>query len=126
MVQAPQRVDLDQLLAADREHLIHPLYHPADHAKPVVVVRGEGAESVDLLIEANSFERLASPRIVTANTHGTGCTLSSAIAGGLAKGRNLATAVREAKSFVAAAIAASGRLRIGGGQGPVHHCHKWW
>ncbi|HYW86393.1 MAG TPA: aspartate aminotransferase family protein, partial [Chloroflexota bacterium] len=47
MVQAPQRVDIDQLLAADREHLIHPLYHPADHAKPVVVVRGEGAEIVD-------------------------------------------------------------------------------
>jgi putrescine---pyruvate transaminase len=47
MVQAPQRIDVDQLLAADREHLIHPLYHPADHAKPLVVVRGEGAEIID-------------------------------------------------------------------------------
>ncbi len=47
MVQAPQRVDVDQLLAADREHLIHPLYHPADHAKPIIVVRGEGPEIVD-------------------------------------------------------------------------------
>ena len=52
MVQAPgspatQAVDVTQLLEADREHLIHPLYHPADHAKPLVVVRGEGAEIID-------------------------------------------------------------------------------
>jgi adenosylmethionine-8-amino-7-oxononanoate aminotransferase len=52
MLQAPTPqpsplVDLDQLLRADREHLIHPLYHPTDHAKPVVVVRGEGAEIID-------------------------------------------------------------------------------
>jgi putrescine---pyruvate transaminase len=47
MVQAPQRIDVAQLLEADREHLIHPLYHPTDHAKPFVVVRGEGAEIVD-------------------------------------------------------------------------------
>jgi putrescine---pyruvate transaminase len=52
MVQAPpptprELVDVDQVLRADREHLIHPLYHPADHAKPVLVVRGEGAEIID-------------------------------------------------------------------------------
>ena len=52
MVQAPgspatQAVDVAQLLEADREHLIHPLYHPADHGKPLLVVRGEGAEIVD-------------------------------------------------------------------------------
>src|SRR5438105_12013271 len=47
MVQAPQRVDIDRLLEADREHLIHPLYHPSDHARPMIVVRGEGAEIVD-------------------------------------------------------------------------------
>src|ERR1041384_5906181 len=52
MVQAPpptsrSLVDVDQLLRADREHLIHPLYHPADHGQPLVVVRGEGAEIID-------------------------------------------------------------------------------
>lgn len=51
MVQAPTptsaHVDVDQVLRADREHLIHPLYHPADHARPLVIVRGEGAEIVD-------------------------------------------------------------------------------
>src|SRR5256714_15237924 len=40
-------VDTDQLLQADREHLIHPLYHPSDHTRPLLVVRGEGAEIVD-------------------------------------------------------------------------------
>jgi putrescine---pyruvate transaminase len=52
MVQAPppaspSLVDVDQVLRADREHLIHPLYHPADHGKPMVIVRGEGAEIID-------------------------------------------------------------------------------
>src|SRR5579864_1907113 len=52
MVQAPpptsrELVDIDQVLRADREHLIHPLYHPADHGKPMIVVRGEGAEIID-------------------------------------------------------------------------------
>jgi hydroxymethylpyrimidine/phosphomethylpyrimidine kinase len=87
---------------------------------------GEGAESVDLLIEPTSCTRLAAARIATANTHGTGCTLSSAVAAGLAKGLDLATAVRDAKAYVSAAIAASERLTIGTGHGPVHHFHAWW
>ena len=60
----------------------------------------DGAESVDLLIEPTAFTRLAADRIATANTHGTGCTLSSAIAAGLAKGLSLAEAVRAAKTYV--------------------------
>jgi adenosylmethionine-8-amino-7-oxononanoate aminotransferase len=52
MVQAPtpsstRNIDVNQVLRVDREHLIHPLYHPADHARPMVIVRGEGAEIVD-------------------------------------------------------------------------------
>jgi hydroxymethylpyrimidine/phosphomethylpyrimidine kinase len=62
----------------------------------------------------------------TKNTHGTGCTLSSAIAAGLAKGLDLVAAVREAKAYVSAAIAAADRLTIGSGHGPVHHYHVWW
>ena len=60
------------------------------------------------------------------NTHGTGCTLSSAIAAGLAKGLDLVDAAREAKVYVTAAIAASDRLQVGSGHGPVHHFHAWW
>ena len=69
---------------------------------------------------------LAAERIDTQNTHGTGCTLSSAIAAGLAKDLPLAEAVREAKAYVTAAIKASDRLTIGQGHGPVHHFHHWW
>jgi len=87
---------------------------------------GPGAESVDLLIEPNAVARLAAERIDTQNTHGTGCTLSSAIAAGLAKGLSLAEAVREGKAYVTAAIKASDRLNIGHGHGPVHHFHNWW
>jgi len=87
---------------------------------------GDGPESIDLLIEPNAVARLAADRIATRNTHGTGCTLSSAIAAGLAKGRNLNVAVREAKAYVTAAIAAADKLAIGSGHGPVHHFHAWW
>jgi hydroxymethylpyrimidine/phosphomethylpyrimidine kinase len=87
---------------------------------------GGGAESVDLLIEPTAVARLAAGRIATDNTHGTGCTLSSAIAAGLAKGLDLAESVRQAKAYVTAAIAASDRLKIGKGHGPVHHFHRWW
>lgn len=87
---------------------------------------GAGAESVDLLIEPNAVARLAAERIDTHNTHGTGCTLSSAIAAGLAKGMPLAEAVREGKAYVTGAIKASDRLKIGHGHGPVHHFHHWW
>jgi hydroxymethylpyrimidine/phosphomethylpyrimidine kinase len=55
-----------------------------------------------------------------------GCTLSSAVAAGLAKGLGLGESVREAKAYVTAAIAASDRLAIGKGHGPVHHFHRWW
>ncbi|MCG6121099.1 MAG: bifunctional hydroxymethylpyrimidine kinase/phosphomethylpyrimidine kinase [Microvirga sp.] len=87
---------------------------------------GDGPESVDLLIDADGVHRLASPRIATKNTHGTGCTLSSAITAGLALGLPLRDAVEAGKAYVSAAIAASDALRIGHGAGPVHHFHAWW
>jgi hydroxymethylpyrimidine/phosphomethylpyrimidine kinase len=87
---------------------------------------GKGAESVDLLVEPNAVTRLAANRIPTKNTHGTGCTLSSAIAAGLAKGMPLTEAVRAAKAYITAAIAAADTLVIGHGHGPVHHFHGLW
>lgn len=94
-----------------------------------VLIKGghlDGAESVDLLVAADGCERFAARRIASKNTHGTGCTLSSAIAAGLAKGLPLAAAVREAKAYVTAAIAAADRLHVGSGRGPLHHFFKWW
>jgi hydroxymethylpyrimidine/phosphomethylpyrimidine kinase len=87
---------------------------------------GTGPESVDLLIEPETCRRFAAPRIGTKNTHGTGCTLASAIAAGLAKGLALGAAVRDAKTYVSAAIAAADRLAIGSGRGPLHHFHDTW
>jgi len=87
---------------------------------------GTGPESVDILLDATAQVRLASERVVTAHTHGTGCTLSSAIAAGLARGLALTDAVGQAKAYVSAAIAAADRLAVGTGHGPVHHFHAWW
>lgn len=98
-------------------------------ARSVVVKggHGEGPESFDIFVdEDGTASRLNAPRIKTKNTHGTGCTLSSAIAAGLAKGEPLQRAVETAKAYVASAIAAADELSIGNGHGPVHHFHAWW
>jgi hydroxymethylpyrimidine/phosphomethylpyrimidine kinase len=79
-----------------------------------------------VLVTAGGRRWFTAPRVATDNTHGTGCTLSSAIAAGLARGMDLEAAVAGAKTYVSAAIAASDRLKIGKGRGPVHHFHAWW
>ena len=87
---------------------------------------GTGAEAEDLLMTAEGPTWLSAPRHPTKNTHGTGCTLSSAIAAGLAKGLGLADAVAAAKAYLTAAIRAADDLTIGHGHGPVHHFHGLW
>jgi hydroxymethylpyrimidine/phosphomethylpyrimidine kinase len=87
---------------------------------------GQGPESIDYLFRADGFIALPAPRIATGNTHGTGCSLSSAIAAGLAKGEALETAVRNAKAWITEAIAAADRLGVGHGNGPVHHFHRFY
>ena len=87
---------------------------------------GQGAESIDYLISGNGVIALAAPRIATKNTHGTGCSLSSAIAAGLARGEELESAVRHAKAWISAAIAAADRLGVGHGHGPIHHFHGFY
>jgi hydroxymethylpyrimidine/phosphomethylpyrimidine kinase len=96
---------------------------------PAVLIKGghgQGTESIDYLVSGNGIVALAAPRIPTKNTHGTGCSLSSAIAAGLAKGEDIETAVRKAKVWVSAAIAAADRLGIGHGNGPIHHFHGFY
>lgn len=93
------------------------------HAVLIKGGHGEGAESIDYLVTRDTVIRLPAKRIATNNTHGTGCSLSSAIAAGLAKGEDLETAVRHAKGFVNMAIAAADSLQIGHGHGPIHHFH---
>src|ERR1700743_454655 len=87
---------------------------------------GEGSESIDYLFDGGSTVALAAPRIATKNTHGTGCSLSSAIAAGLAKGESREAAVRAAKAWISAAIESADRLKVGRGHGPVHHFHRFY
>ena len=85
-----------------------------------VLVKGghlEEDEAVDVLVTRMGSEVFASPRFDNPNTHGTGCTLASAIAAHLANGRELREAVRQAREFVAGAI--RGGYRVGSGPGPV-------
>lgn len=96
---------------------------------PAVLLKGghlAGDSSPDLLLSAAGSERLDAKRIVTANTHGTGCTLSSAIAALLPQQGDISKAVAAAKVFITGAIAASDALSVGHGHGPVHHFHQLW
>ncbi|MFT6924580.1 MAG: hydroxymethylpyrimidine/phosphomethylpyrimidine kinase [Psychromonas sp.] len=77
--------------------------------------------SNDLLIFSNHLEQLNAPRINTLNTHGTGCTLSSAIASYLAQGNDLLCAVQLGKEYISQAIAHADQLDVGQGHGPVNH-----
>jgi hydroxymethylpyrimidine/phosphomethylpyrimidine kinase len=94
-----------------------------------VLIKGghaQSANATDLLVTRSAQARFTAEKIDTKNTHGTGCTLSSAIAASLAKGAELAQAVADAKAYVTAAIAAADELAVGHGHGPVHHFHAWW
>jgi hydroxymethylpyrimidine/phosphomethylpyrimidine kinase len=89
---------------------------------PAVLLKGghlPGDEVVDLLATSEGCEEFASPRIASRHTHGTGCTLASAIAAGLAQGMTLREAVARARAYVRAAIAAA--PGIGRGHGPLNH-----
>lgn len=106
------------------------LSHLTDAKVSVMLKAGhlENDSLIDIFYNAETdrSQRLASPRVNTVNTHGTGCTLSSAIAAYLAKGADLDNAARLAKEYIAAAIAAGAAYEIGHGHGPVHHFHSLW
>ncbi len=80
-------------------------------------------DAIDLVTDGDRMVELAAPRIDTKNTHGTGCTLSAAIAALLPQSADALTAIRGAKDYLTAAIRASGALEVGSGHGPVHHFH---
>ena len=103
----------------------------AQHGSRSILIKGghgEADQSIDLLYLAheNRFVRLVADRIKTHNNHGTGCTLSSAIASYMAKGSDIEDAVQKAKTFMNQSIAAGAAYKIGHGHGPVHHFFEWW
>lgn len=86
----------------------------------------EGADSPDLLFNGIEAEWIPGRRVDTASNHGTGCTLSSAIAALVPQRTDLPRAVREAKEYLVAALTAADTLAVGTGHGPVQHFHAWW
>jgi hydroxymethylpyrimidine/phosphomethylpyrimidine kinase len=108
--------DLDGMKAAARKiHQMGPRF---------VLVKGGHLEgdAVDLLFDGESFESFRAPRIDNPNTHGTGCTLSAALATFLARGMAMPEAVGAAKKFITRAI--QWGLDLGSGRGPVNHCAR--
>lgn len=97
-------------------------------AKAVLVKGGHigGPTSDDLLFEQESFRLFSASRMETRNTHGTGCTLSSAIAAYLGRGYSLKEAISAAKTYLNGALAAAGALSAGKGAGPLNHFYDFW
>ncbi|EEE38888.1 phosphomethylpyrimidine kinase [Rhodobacteraceae bacterium KLH11] len=98
-------------------------------AQSVLMKGGHGAGDIchDLLVDTSGLvAEFKAPRRNTRNTHGTGCTLSSSIAAGLAKGLRLEEAVAQAHDYLQGAIAQVDGLNVGQGHGPVHHFHRVW
>ena len=98
---------------------------------PDILIKGghlEDGDSDDLLYLGREKRRVFLPadRIDTTNTHGTGCTLSSAIAANMARGRGVEEAVRLAKEYITGAIAAGADYELGRGHGPVHHFYRFF
>jgi len=91
-----------------------------------VLVKGGhlAGAATDILWDGRALTRFTAPRLDSPNTHGTGCTYSAAIAAGLARGRPLADAIREAKAYVSAAIREG--FRVGGGVGALRHFVERW
>lgn len=85
-----------------------------------------GNETIDVLHDGDKMIELPGTRIATKNTHGTGCTLSAALAALLPQCATVPEAAQRAKAYLVQAIARSGELEVGSGHGPVHHFHGLW
>ncbi len=85
-----------------------------------------GDEATDLLHDGDRMIELKAIRIETRNTHGTGCTLSSALAALLPQVSDVPSAARQAKAYLTNALRHADELSVGSGHGPVHHFHALW
>lgn len=116
--------------AADQDEMVSQARALVALGAKAVLMKGghaKGAICHDLLVgQTGVLAEFSAPRRMTKNTHGTGCTLSSAISAGLAKGRALKAAVRDAHTYLQGAIVAADHLGVGQGHGPVHHFHRVW
>lgn len=83
-------------------------------------------ESPDWLFMAGIEQRFSTPRVVTRHTHGTGCTLSAALAALRPRYGSWAETIAVAKDYLQHALQQADSLEVGQGIGPVHHFHAWW
>ncbi len=105
-----------------------------DNGPRAVLLKGghlTGEESADLFAVRTEdgsvrYRWFTTRRVKTANSHGTGCTLASAIAAFLAHGQQLEAAIERAKEYLSNALEAGSGYSLGTGHGPVHHFHAWW
>lgn len=99
-------------------------------AKHTLLKGGHGVDDTctDVLVgsDVSSNIKLTSKRVLTKNTHGTGCTYSASIAAYLAKGCSMGEAVERSHAYLHKAIVFADKLNVGKGHGPVHHFHHWW
>ncbi len=115
---------LDTAVASDEDEMRDQGRRLLALGPQAVLIKGghrPGEDAADLLVSADRVERYARPWIDTRHTHGTGCTLSAAVAAGLAQGHPLAEAVRLAKDYLWNALASGRTLGVGHGRGPVDH-----
>ncbi|EJZ19070.1 bifunctional hydroxymethylpyrimidine kinase/phosphomethylpyrimidine kinase (plasmid) [Rhizobium sp. Pop5] len=120
---------LHQAVATNRAEMSEQAERLRTLGPAAVLVKGghlDSDESPDVLATADGLHWFEAPRVPTKNTHGTGCTLSSALAAELAKGAPVQRAVAIAKEYLAGAVAAAGSLSVGSGHGPVQHFHELW
>jgi hydroxymethylpyrimidine/phosphomethylpyrimidine kinase len=137
----PNLPEAGVLLEERAPESIREMYRAAEKLRELLPLKNErwvllkgghlpGNELVDLLFDGDRMIEMHGPRMETKNTHGTGCSLSSAIAALLPQAVGelypVETAVRHARDWLQQAIAASGMLQVGNGHGPVHHFHALW
>jgi len=118
-VPVPESTDMMQALLEDLRAL----------GSQAVLLKGghlTSKQSTDLLFDGQEVQAMSAPFIMTNNNHGTGCSLSSAIAASLAQGNSMKNAVVEAKTYVHKGLTHADRLNIGQGHGPIHHFVEWW
>lgn len=126
----PEAEVLTGLTISNKEEMIEAARQLIDNGAKSVLLKGghfEGETSPDcLMLNTGEVVWLESKRVKSPNTHGTGCTLSSAIASYLALGNSTIEAVKLGKQFITNAIIAGADYKIGNGHGPVHHFHELW
>jgi len=119
---------LGEEVAGDEAEMMDQLNRLEKFGSGVLIKGGHlnGDQSVDFLRIDGATTRLEAPRVSTENTHGTGCTLSAAIAALRPQRADWVSAVSDSKKYLTSALRASGDLHVGRGHGPVHHFYESW